>query len=93
MVSLVGESIADERIKLVLFALAMFTLFNFFYGIINLMVGAQKSIHKTYNSSNLNRGSVKIFRDNENGIKNTAHFFFYTGGVILYAIVIYQSKI
>ncbi|MCA5005258.1 hypothetical protein [Sphingobacterium bovistauri] len=93
LISEIGEEDASEWVKLILFALAMFTLFNFFYGIINLMVNGQKNFHETYNSSNLNKGSVKLFRDNENGIKNAAHFFFYTGGVILYAIVIYQSKI
>jgi hypothetical protein len=83
--------VAGEYLKLMLFAVAMLTLFNFMYGIINLMVNAQAGFQQRYNTGA--GGHVQWFLNNVGTIKGVYQLFFYSGGVILYAIVVWQAKI
>lgn len=86
-----GLAFAEAFIILIMFAFAIFTLFNFFYGIVNVIVDTQVGFQQGYDKSNV--GHIKSFTDNAANIKRFFHLFFYLGGVILFAIVVFKSKI
>lgn len=79
-----GDAFSESWLKIVLMSVAGFCLFNFSYGIINLMVNAQVNFHQTYGKPQLN--PVKYVIENSTNIKAMFHFFFYTGGIILIGI-------
>ena len=86
-----GRAVGKEYLLLMLFAAAMLTLFNFMYGIVNLMVNAQAGFQQRYNPGA--GGHVQWFLSNVGTIKGAYQLFFYSGGVILYAIVVWHAKI
>ncbi|RZK04362.1 MAG: hypothetical protein EOO43_22435 [Flavobacterium sp.] len=83
-----GRAFSESWLKIILMSVAGFTLFNFFYGIVNKMVNTQVNFHQTYGKPFLN--PVKYVIENQANIKAMFHFFFYTGGVILIAVVFYK---
>jgi hypothetical protein len=86
-----GKIIAKEYLLLMLFAVAMITLFNFFYGIVNLMLNKQVSFQQSYGMPD--KAHVKWFMNNVGNINGLYHLFFYAGGIILYGVVVSQAKI
>ena len=78
----------DTWLKIILMSIAGFTLFNFAYGIINLMINTQTSFHKRYGKPHLN--PVRFVIANASTIKGGYHLFFYTGGILLIAIVFWK---
>ncbi|WP_337858664.1 hypothetical protein [Pedobacter sp. GR22-6] len=74
-----NQAFTDSWLKILLMSVAGFCLFNFIYGIINLMVGAQVSFHSRYGKPKLNL--VKFVLKNADKIRSGYHLFFYTGGV------------
>ncbi len=79
-----GNAFSESWLKIILMSLAGFTLFNFFYGVINLMVDAQVGFHKSYGRPDLN--PVRYVIDRQSIIKKGFHLFFYTGGILLIGI-------
>ena len=79
-----GEAFSETWLKIILTSVAGFTLFNFAYGIVNLMVNAQVGFHQTYGKPWLN--PVKYVIENSTNIKAMFHFFFFSGGIILIGI-------
>lgn len=73
-----GDGFSESWLKIILMSVAGFTLFNFFYGIVNLMVNAQVGFHQTYGKPWLN--PVKHVIGNSTNIKAMFHFFLFTGG-------------
>ncbi len=69
-------------------SIAGFTLFNFVYGVVNLMVNAQTGFHKRHGQPGLN--PVKFVINHEATIKRGYHLFFYTGGLLLIAIAFWK---
>jgi len=86
-----GKVIAKEYLLIMLFAVTMITLFNFFYGVVNLMLNTQASFQQSYGMPE--KAHVKWFLNNIGNIKGLYHLFFYSGGIILYGVVISQAKI
>ena len=91
MVPHTGKALAGEWLKLMLYAVAMLSLFNFFYGIVNNMVNKLAGFQQQYGTPE--RQPVKWYLSNRSNIMNAYHYFFYTGGVILYAVVVFKSNI
>lgn len=85
-----GDAIASRWLKIILMMFASLTIFNWAYGIVNFIVDKQVKFHNTYNKSNVT-GLLKSVLNGAPNIKAFAHFFFYTGGVIL--IYIFIQKI
>jgi len=79
-----GERFSESWLKIILMSVAGFTLFNFFYGIVNLMVNAQVDFHQAYGKPWLN--PVKYVIENSTNIKAMFHFFFFIGGIILIGV-------
>ena len=79
-----NEAFAESWLKIILMSVAGFCLFNFSYGIVNMMVKAQVNFHQTWGKPQHN--PVKYVIDNATNIKAMFHFFFYTGGIILIGI-------
>lgn len=86
-----GKTYASEWLILMLFAVAMFSLFNFFYAVTSSIISTQNNFHNHFNSPN--KGPIKFLRANSGALKNGYHLFFYIGGIVLFAIVVYHSKI
>ena len=82
-----GDVVASRWLKIILMMFASLTIFNWAYGIVNLIVDKQVQFHNTYNKPNVS-GFLKSVLDGAPNIKAFAHFFFYTGGVILIYIFI-----
>lgn len=78
----------ESWLKIILMSLAGFTLFNFLYGIINLMMNTQVSFHEKYGKPYLN--PVRFAIANASTIKGGYHLFFYTGGILLIAIAFWK---
>jgi hypothetical protein len=85
-----GDAIAGRWLKIILMMFNGLTVFNWAYGIVNLIVDKQVQFHNTYNKPNIT-GLLKSVLDGAPNIKAFAHFFFYTGGVVL--IYIYILKV
>ena len=79
---------ADTWLKIILMSLAGFTLFNFVYGIVNLMINTQVNFHQKYGKPHLN--PVRFITENASSIKGGYHLFFYIGGVWLIAIAFWK---
>jgi len=79
-----GDVFTKTWLSIMLMTSAGFCLFNFFYGIVNIMVSTQVNFHQKYGNPGLN--PVRGFIANASNIKGFLHFFFYTGGVILIGI-------
>ena len=87
----IGAVLAKEYLIVILFAIAMITLFNFSYGIVNMIIRKQTSFHQSYGTPV--KGHIKWFFKNATNFNNLYHLFFYSGGIILYTVVIFKSKI
>ncbi len=86
-----GKALAGQWLLLMLYAVAMLSLFNFFYGIVNRMVNNLTDFQQRYGSPDIQ--PVKWYITNKSNVINMYHFFFYTGGVILYAVAVFKSTI
>jgi hypothetical protein len=86
-----GEAMASEYLLIMLYAVAMITLFNFFYGVVNRMVHGLADFQQTYGMPE--KSPAKWYLANANNITGAYQVFFYLGGVILFAVVIYHAKI
>ncbi len=87
----IGAALAKEYLIVLLFAISMITLFNFSYGIVNMIITKQTNFHQNYGMPA--KGHIKWFLKNATNFKNLYHLFFYSGGIILYTVVIFKSKI
>lgn len=91
MVRDMGKAQAGEWLLLMLYAVSMLSLFNFSYGIVNNMVNRLVGFQQQYGAPE--RQPVKWYINNRPHIMNAYHYFFYTGGLILYAVVVFKSNI
>jgi hypothetical protein len=91
MVPNMGKALAGEWLLLMLYAVSMLSLFNFFYGIVNNMVDKLAGYQQQYGTTD--RQPAKWYISNRLNIINAYHYFFYTGGILLYAVVVFKSKI
>lgn len=90
LIKIHGKEFVGEWPKIFLMMIASFCLFNIFYGIVNRIIDAQAKFHT--NVGNTSANPVKYFIENKSNFKNLLHFFFYTGGTVLVAIMIYKSN-
>jgi hypothetical protein len=82
-----GDAIASRWLKIILMMFNGLMVFNWGYAMVNVIVDKQVQFHNTYNKPNIT-GFLKSVLDGAPNIKAVAHFFFYTGGVILIYIFI-----
>lgn len=82
-----NEAFVDTWLKIILMSIGGFTLFNFCYGIVNLMVDTQVGFHRRYGKPDLN--PVKFVINNAGNIKTSYHLFFYSGAILTSGVVFY----